>query len=181
MTIIEIIAIFVIHWIADFIMQDEKWALGKSKNIKDLLSHTLVYTICWIPFIYYVKWYYNIEGPNSLGLFILITFIAHTITDYYTSKIVSKRFNLETPFTLTLNSHYYDNGDILSKSYIFSEGKNKKVIVLDNNAGVDSGIYKLKVKLYNGFPNLGAFTIIGFDQVLHYLQLFLTYYWLVKM
>jgi hypothetical protein len=27
-------------------------------------------------------------------------------------------------------------------------------------------------------PNLGAFTVIGFDQVLHYAQLFLTYYFL---
>jgi hypothetical protein len=29
-------------------------------------------------------------------------------------------------------------------------------------------------------PNLGAFSIIGFDQVLHYTQLFLTYYILSK-
>jgi len=27
-------------------------------------------------------------------------------------------------------------------------------------------------------PNFGAFSIIGFDQVLHYAQLFLTFYWL---
>ena len=29
-------------------------------------------------------------------------------------------------------------------------------------------------------PNFGAFSIIGFDQVLHYAQLFLTYYLLTK-
>lgn len=28
-------------------------------------------------------------------------------------------------------------------------------------------------------PNFGAFTIIGFDQVLHYVQLGLTWYWLI--
>jgi len=29
-------------------------------------------------------------------------------------------------------------------------------------------------------PNTGAFTVIGFDQVLHYVQLFLTYYLLIQ-
>lgn len=28
----------------------------------------------------------------------------------------------------------------------------------------------------SAIPNFGAFTIIGFDQILHYIQLFLTYY-----
>lgn len=28
---------------------------------------------------------------------------------------------------------------------------------------------------YTPLPNLGAFTIIGFDQILHYLQIFITY------
>lgn len=43
MNLIEIFSIIIIHWFADFLMQDEKWALGKSKNWKDLLSHTFTY------------------------------------------------------------------------------------------------------------------------------------------
>lgn len=43
MSLTEIFTIIIIHWIADFIMQDEKWALGKSKNWKDLLEHTYDY------------------------------------------------------------------------------------------------------------------------------------------
>jgi hypothetical protein len=118
-----IFSIFITHWIADFIMQDEKWALGKSKNWKDLLSHTGVYSFCWIPF----AWYFL--GHTMAGnLFILITFMCHTATDYFTSRVVSK---------------------------MFTEKKHGSPI-----------------------PNVGAFTVIGFDQVLHYTQLFLTFHYL---
>lgn len=110
------------HWIADFIFQAEQWALGKSKNMKDLLSHTMVYSLLMTGFVY------GLSGFKELGmslLFGLITFVAHTITDYFTSRIVSKKFA--------------------------------------------AGEYGSPI------PNFGAFTIIGFDQVLHYVQLFLTY------
>lgn len=131
MTLIEIFSIIFIHWIADFIMQDEKWALGKSKNWTDLLSHTYAYSVIWMIIGSILKLtdivYWN---PGALSLFVLITFVAHTATDYFTSRIVSKKF---------------------------AEGKYGSSI-----------------------PNFGAFTIIGFDQVLHYLQLFGTYYLLVK-
>jgi hypothetical protein len=40
-----ILAIIIIHWIADFVFQDEKWALGKSKNWSDLLKHTYLYSM----------------------------------------------------------------------------------------------------------------------------------------
>ena len=129
LTLTEIFVIIIVHWFADFIMQDEKWALGKSKNWEDLLSHTTVYSILWsIPMIFlfynenFIKWWL------SISCFILVTFLAHTITDYFTSRIVSKKFT---------NKEYG-----------------------------------------SAIPNLGGFTIIGFDQVLHYIQLFLTYYYL---
>ena len=60
--------------------------------------------------------------------FPLITFVFHTLTDYFTSKIVSRKF---------ANQEYG-----------------------------------------SPIPNFGAFTVIGFDQVLHYVQLFLTYHFL---
>ena len=31
LTLYEIFAILFIHWVADFIFQDEKWALGKAR------------------------------------------------------------------------------------------------------------------------------------------------------
>ena len=130
MNLIEIFSIIVIHWIADFVMQDEKWALGKSKNWKDLLSHTATYSYSFWILINMCSELF------SLGLtfywsfyFLLITFVCHTITDYFTSRVISKRF---------ANKH-----------------------------------------LGGPIPSFGAFSIIGFDQVLHYVQLFITY-WILK-
>jgi len=184
--LIEIISIIFIHFFSDFIMQDEKWALGKSKNWRDLLNHTLTYTICWIPFLYFVKYYYNIEGINYLGLFLPITFIAHTATDYFTSKIVSKKFEKETPFDIKLNYSMFKTGDILesstkqrSKTGENYNGNNFSIILM-SESGYHGGVEKYKAKRYNSIPNFGAFSLVGLDQVLHYIQLFGTYYLLVK-
>ena len=127
--------IILIHYLADFICQDEKWAVGKSKNNRDLLSHTLTYSLIWIipvGFMFYwvrpneiVNWYIL----HAL-IFACVTLIAHTITDNFTSRLVSKLF-------------------------------------ADKRYG-------------SSIPNFGAFSAIGFDQVLHYGQLFLTFYLLSK-
>ena len=117
------IIIVLTHWIADFVLQAEEWALGKSKSLSPLLKHTAIYSVCW--FLPTLVFSHNLTG--SL-LFVAITFVAHTITDYFTSKIVSKRF-------------------------------------ADNYYG-------------SPIPNFGAFTIIGFDQVLHYLQLIITWHYI---
>lgn len=122
MTLLEIFAIIIIHWVADFVFQDEKWALGKSKNWKDLLNHTLMYSLIWFTIGIFI---FSIQ---ITFIFYLITLILHTITDYFTSRIVSKKF--------------------------------------------------AKNHLGSSIPNFGAFSIIGFDQVLHYVQLFTTYYYL---
>lgn len=105
------------HWVADFVFQDEEWALNKSKSFNSLLEHTSTYTgILWLFFI-----------PVLWGMaiwFVTVNFIAHTAIDYVTNKIVAKRFQDK-----------YLGGSI---------------------------------------PNLGAFTVIGFDQLLHYIILFVT-------
>lgn len=116
MNLIEIFSIVFIHWFADFVIQTEKQAKGKSKNWNDLLSHTFIYSLIWLIMI---SWLGLWKGL----IFIVITFIAHTITDYFTSRITSKRY---------INNHFY------------------------------------------GFNNFWFW--IGFDQVLHYIQLFITYY-----
>jgi len=132
LTLTEIFAIIIIHWVADFVCQDEKWALGKSKNWSDLLNHTFTYSIIWFFAGLFILGYNSDNFQDSLQFymsvinFVSITFIAHTITDYFTSRIVSKKFE---------NKQYG-----------------------------------------SAIPNFGAFTIIGIDQVLHYVQLFTTYY-----
>lgn len=122
MNLIEIFSIILIHWFADFVLQTDKQAKGKSKNWNDLLDHTISYSIYWFC-IGVLLIILNIL-PNILTVvyFTIITFIAHTITDYFTSRLNSK---------------------------LWLEGK-----VHD------------------------FFVSVGFDQVLHYIQLFTTYYYL---
>jgi len=134
-TLIVILSIIFIHWVADFIFQDEEWAVNKSKSFKALIKHTYTYSLVWVyAFSFFAIWGNHFGGmtPKQLGwspymfFFPFITFVIHTITDYFTSKIVSKKFS---------NNHYG-----------------------------------------SAIPNFGAFSIIGLDQVLHYIQLFTTYY-----
>ena len=102
LTLTEIFTIIIIHWIADFVFQDEKWANGKSKNWSDLLKHTTIYALLWFTPILFL---FGNKDYLYTPLFVLITFIAHTITDYFTSRIVSKKFE---------NKHY--NGDLEKKN-----------------------------------------------------------------
>ena len=115
MNLIEIFSIILIHWFADFVLQTDKQAKGKSKNWSDLLGHTFTYSLIWLSMISWLGFWQGL-------IFVLITFIAHTITDYFTSRLNSK---------------------------LWSEGK-----------------------VHNFFVS------VGFDQVLHYVQLFITYYYL---
>ncbi len=133
MTLTVILSIIFIHWVADFIFQAEEWANNKSKSNTALFRHVLTYSTIWVlPACVILgnlrpsettEWY-----VYSTLLFFTLTFLFHFITDYITSRIVSKRFA----------DKYYGSP----------------------------------------IPNFGAFTVIGFDQVLHYIQLFLTYHFL---
>lgn len=117
---VEFIMIVYVHFIADFLYQDEEWATNKNHSITALLKHTTVYSLMW-----FVPTAIGNLDPINAVYFVLITFVAHTITDYFTSKAVTRLF---------------------------------------------------KEKKYgSSIPNTGAFTVIGFDQMLHYIQLVLTY------
>jgi hypothetical protein len=135
MTVTTILAIIIIHWVADFVCQAEVWATNKSKNNSALYKHVITYSTIWLLASCFLlgiarptettQWY-----VYSSILFFLLTFCCHFITDYITSRIVSRKFE---------NKEYG-----------------------------------------SPIPNTGAFTVIGFDQVLHYVQLFLTYQLLIN-
>jgi hypothetical protein len=128
MSLTIIFSIIFIHWIADFVLQSDKQAKGKSKNWSDLLAHTFTYSTMWVFASCLMLGYVN-KGQTTQWyvihalLFGLITFLCHTITDYFTSR---------------LNSKLWAKGDV-----------------------------------HNFFVS------VGFDQVLHYIQLFLTFYFLI--
>lgn len=116
MTTIEIISIIIIHWLADFVLQTDEMAKGKSTSNTWLLKHTASYSIIWVVVGAII---YPVSEFDSVMQFGIITLITHTITDYFTSRLNSK---------------------------LWKEGK----------------VHQF-------------FVSIGFDQVLHYAQLFITY------
>lgn len=117
-SLVAILSIVCLHFVADFVLQTHEQAVGKSKDVWYLLEHTLVYSACWLPVGVF---FFSI---GKVLLFVLITFICHTVTDYFTSRF---------------NAKLWEKGNV-----------------------------------HNFFVG------IGFDQVLHYAQLFTTYYLLTK-
>ena len=124
-----VLGIILIHWFADFVCQSDWQAKNKSKQWGALLSHTVIYSLIWAVFGYLnlmiliitteCKYDFVHQELIDVFYFAVITFIIHTIQDYFTSRLNSK---------------------------LWTEGK---------------------VHLF--------FVSIGFDQVLHYAQLLLTY------
>lgn len=110
-TFSTLIFVLLIHFLADFGMQTHEQATGKSTSLKWLTYHVGVYSIVWL----LASWFYFDYFGIAL-IFAAITFIAHWITDFITSRV---------------GKPYWDKQD-----------------------------------LHNGF------VVVGFDQVLHYLQLF---------
>lgn len=115
-SITTVIIILAIHWFADFVLQTDKQAKGKSKHWSDLLSHTGTYSAFWfLP----VLIMFDLNALSTL-YFILITFIIHTGQDYITSR---------------------------TNARLREQNKNHQL-----------------------------FISIGFDQLLHFIQLLLTYH-----
>jgi len=94
-----VLAILLIHWFADFVLQTDKEARNKSKSWKALLSHTVTYSLVWYFIMFVISvWGNHLGGPKreDLGwsswmiLFPVVTFVCHTITDYFTSRLNSK-------------------------------------------------------------------------------------------
>jgi membrane-bound metal-dependent hydrolase YbcI (DUF457 family) len=143
-----ILGIIITHFIADFICQTEKQAQRKSSSCKYLLGHTITYTMVWLVVgLVYVFSNLDVYNNWALSKFLAITFIAHTVTDYFTSRLSKKN---------------------LPESY--------NVLLRENP--------KEDVKLFWHYPKgqrfYNFFVVVGGDQVLHYIQLFLTYYLLTK-
>ena len=109
------------HWVADFIVQTDWQAKNKSTNNRALFFHVLTYssTMTLSLFLLDFDWLEKAQYTLNCWLFLFITFGAHFITDYFTSR---------------LNTYLYSKNQI------------------------------------HWF-----FVSIGFDQILHYVQLIFTY------
>lgn len=88
-----VIILLLTHWFADFVLQTDDQAKGKSKSMQCLLEHTVTYSAFLLLPITTIFFYEcgDIILSVFLGiLFTLITFLCHTYTDYFTSRINSE-------------------------------------------------------------------------------------------
>ncbi len=79
-----IMFIFLIHFIADFYLQTEWMALGKSKNWTPLLAHIAVYTVACL-----------VLSPFVLPIWTaicwsLINGLCHLVVDYFSSRAMRR-------------------------------------------------------------------------------------------
>lgn len=94
-----LLTILILHWVADFVFQTHDDAVNKSTSMPHLLSHTISYSVSWIfpmAAVYFITTPANIIDSLSMGYgFFLVTFIFHTFTDYYTSRLNSRLWKEE--------------------------------------------------------------------------------------
>lgn len=83
-----VITLLVVHFLADFVFQSSKMATNKSKSIKWLSIHVLVYglvsLLSWI--LLAITW----ENSVLAGIWWIVNVLLHFIVDFFTSKITSR-------------------------------------------------------------------------------------------
>lgn len=88
-TLLQFIALLVVHWIADFVLQTHWQASNKSKDNEALLRHVGTYTVVLmfvVPFIFPGELY------RQWLIFVVANAVLHFATDYITSRASSKLF-----------------------------------------------------------------------------------------
>lgn len=94
MNILIIVQILIIHYIADYLFQVEKWAQNKSHNVLALSKHIVTYMFIF-GFLLFFCLFLSI---NPLILFLLINGFIHFWIDFTTSKITHSLYNKQNWF-----------------------------------------------------------------------------------
>lgn len=71
------------HFVADFVLQPDWIAKGKSSSLNILVTHILIYTVTFIP-IAFLHFH-----PSAALAFLFINALAHFLIDFVTSRITS--------------------------------------------------------------------------------------------
>lgn len=84
MNLWHIILLMFVHWVADFVLQTDAMAKGKSSDSVVLLRHILAYTLAMaVPLVFIAPSVY------AFWMFLVINFVAHFWTDFATSRLTT--------------------------------------------------------------------------------------------
>lgn len=78
------------HWICDFVLQTNYQAVNKSTSNRALVGHVGTYSICMSLLLLIFGgfiWGYNLYLVDQCLSFGIVTFVAHFLTDYITSRV----------------------------------------------------------------------------------------------
>ena len=81
-----LLTILLVHFLSDFGLQTHEQAINKSSSDTQLTYHVAIYSFIWL-----IAANLYLSFISALG-FAIITFIAHWITDYITSRISKEYF-----------------------------------------------------------------------------------------
>jgi len=88
----NLLLLIFIHWIADFVIQKSEWQSTKSFDTKNLIKHTLTYSLLMFVGVEIMSGHYRMMGAQywyTPLLFSIIQFVTHTGIDYVTSRVNS--------------------------------------------------------------------------------------------
>ncbi len=89
---LHIIVLLFLHFIGDFILQTDKQAINKSKSSVWLTTHVSTYILVFAVFGLFGAPFIYGSHKDWMLYFLMINFILHWITDYFTSRINSKLY-----------------------------------------------------------------------------------------
>ena len=88
---INILLLIWVHFVADFILQSDWMARGKSKDSWILLTHVLIYTVplLLLGIFFMLRIHISIGSPLAVH-WALVNGVLHFATDYVSSRITTK-------------------------------------------------------------------------------------------
>jgi hypothetical protein len=159
-----ILILLTAHWISDFMLQSRRDAEAKSHDIWALLRHVGTYSVLMTLVVFFIF------PAKEAIIFGIITFVIHFITDYFTSKATTYCYlKTQNTFDFMSNDWNLKVGTIITTT--------EKVFPVSLRIATDLSGGKYKVTFLKEYDKWSKafWSMIGFDQLLHTVQILLTY------
>jgi hypothetical protein len=88
----QLVGLLAVHWLADFVLQSHWMSVNKSKRIDALATHVAVYTGTLLVGAGLI---FGVRQTVPLLLFVGVNGLLHFATDFVTSRITSRLWQLK--------------------------------------------------------------------------------------